>query len=415
MKINDNKSDGEKFDIIIVGSGPAGSQCARELSKKGRKVLIIEKSSSIGRPNFSSGGTPSETFKDFDLPSDLGQVPWSKISAGISKGPKIWNYKKIRGYVMDFGDLKKFLVGEAIKNGAKVMVGTAVEEPIIEDGFVVGVKYKGPLGRGMARSNVVVDASGPAGVLATKMGLRESAPCSASIGIELVVENAPKELDRSALAFYLGDQYVPHGYGWIFPFRNNSLKVGVVIYNAKENGIDETDYGTVDMMRALEKFMDKIPQLKDVQPVDLHGGNVYANGGIKKHSKNGFLVIGDAAMQINPLGCEGIRPALHSGRIAANVIDESISGSNFKESALKEYDKNWKKYVGLKWKQSFMIAKRVYINNLSRKQWEDIAEIMNKLSSEEIFDVLFNYNFGKIIRFGRMLDIGRLIKDAFLK
>jgi len=48
--------DGEKFDAIIVGAGLAGGQCARELSKKGRKVLIIEKSPGIGRPDFSSGG-----------------------------------------------------------------------------------------------------------------------------------------------------------------------------------------------------------------------------------------------------------------------------------------------------------------------------------------------------------------------
>ena len=43
-----------ELDVIIVGAGPSGAQCARELVKKGHKVLLIEKSKEIGEPNFSS-------------------------------------------------------------------------------------------------------------------------------------------------------------------------------------------------------------------------------------------------------------------------------------------------------------------------------------------------------------------------
>ena len=406
-----NNVNGEKFDVIVVGAGPAGGQCARELSKKGRKVLIIEKSSGIGRPDFSSGGTPRETFKDFDLPPELGRGSWSKILIAAYNDSKTWDYKETRGSVFDFNKLKKFLVGEAIKNGAEVLIGTSAEEPVIENDFIAGVKYKGAFGEGLVKGKIIVDASGPVGALASQVGLRKAVPCSASIGIELVVENAAEEF-KDVLAFYFSDYYVPFGYGWIFPFGQNSLKVGAVIYKAKEHGVNETEYGTADMMKVLKKFIKRFPQLKNTQPMDLHGGNIYVNGGIKKYSKNGFLAIGDAACQINPLAGEGIRHALHSGRMAAEAIDKALSLNDFSESTLKEYDKNWQKYIGSKWKRSFLISEKLY-GDLTQNQWRDIMQILSGLSPEEVFEVGFNFNFLKVFKFGKILKIGKLIKEVY--
>lgn len=408
-----NKLDEEKFDVIIVGAGPAGGQCARELSARGRKILIIEKSPGIGRPDFSTAGTPRETFKDFDLPLDLGIGSWSKILIAANNDSKIWDYKETRGYVFDFNRLKKFLIGEAIKNGAQVLIGTSAEEPVREDDFITGVRYKGAFGEGIVRGKVIIDASGPKGALAAQVGLRKAVPCSASIGMEIIVEDTPEEF-RDTMAFYFGDQYVPYGYGWIFPFGKNSLKVGVAVYKAKEHGINEADYGTADMVKVLKKFIEKLPQLKNIQPIDLHGGNIYINGGIKKHSKNGFLVIGDAAMQINPLAGEGIRHALYSGRMAAEAIDEALSSNDFSEDVLKKYDKNWQKYTGSKWKQSFLISEKLY-GDLTENQWKDIMQILAGLSPEEAFAVGFNFDFTKAFKFGEVLKIGKLIKETIQK
>ncbi len=391
----------EKFDVVIIGSGPAGGECARELAKRGRKVLLMEKSTGIGRPNFSSGGTPLEIFKEFDLPLELGRGSWSKILIAAHGGAKTWDYGKIRGYVFAFDELKQFLIGEAVKNGGKVMISTAAEEPVIEDSFVVGVKCKGALGEGVIRGKVIVDASGPIGILASKVGLRKAEPGAAAIGIELIVENVPEEF-KNVLAFYFSDAYVPHGYGWIFPFGEKQLKVGVVVYKAKEHGIAEENYGTADMMVLLKKFMKKFPPLDNVQPVDLHGGNIYVTGGIKEHSSNGFLAIGDAAMQISPLAGEGIRPALHSGRMAAEVIDRKLSENNVSQKALAEYDKRWATYIGKKWRLSHLIAEKLY-GDLTESQWKYIMQVLFGLSADEVFELGFNYEFLKVLKFRNVL------------
>ncbi len=378
----------EKYDVVVVGAGPAGGQCARELSAMGKKVLLIEKSKEIGQPNFSSAGAPKELFKDFDLPADLAPGKWSKFLIATQNITNIWDYGQTRGYVLDFAKLKKFLVKDAVKNGAKILIGSSVKSPILKNGAVVGVVYDGVFGDGEVFADIIVDASGPAGVLASKLGLRKKAICSLSVGIEIIIENAPKEL-ADTIAAYFGPEYVPHGYGWIFPMGENSAKVGVAVYDA-------ADHGIMNIMDVLKKFMAKFPQLKNAAFMDLHGASLYANGGVGKHSADGFLFIGDAAAQINPLAGEGIRHAMRSARIASEVMARALGKKDFSEKTLSQYDKKWKKYTGSRWRQSRFIAKRIF-GDVSEKEADRFMKLISGLSAEDIFDISFNYDFKKVL------------------
>ena len=40
----------EKYDIVVVGGGPAGSMAARAAAAKGAKTLLLERDASIGVP-----------------------------------------------------------------------------------------------------------------------------------------------------------------------------------------------------------------------------------------------------------------------------------------------------------------------------------------------------------------------------
>lgn len=45
----------EKFDVIVVGAGPAGISCAYELAKAGVNVLLIERGEYPGSKNVMGG------------------------------------------------------------------------------------------------------------------------------------------------------------------------------------------------------------------------------------------------------------------------------------------------------------------------------------------------------------------------
>jgi flavin-dependent dehydrogenase len=61
----------KKYDVVVIGGGPSGGQVARNLSKKGHKVLLVERFPSFLDNNFSSAGMTLEPLKEFNLPDKV--------------------------------------------------------------------------------------------------------------------------------------------------------------------------------------------------------------------------------------------------------------------------------------------------------------------------------------------------------
>ena len=57
-----------KYDLVVVGGGPAGSSAAFAAAKNGIKVALIEKENSIAETVRTSGVTWIESIKEFGIP-----------------------------------------------------------------------------------------------------------------------------------------------------------------------------------------------------------------------------------------------------------------------------------------------------------------------------------------------------------
>ena len=68
----------EKYDVIIVGAGPAGLSCAKQLGNSKLKVLLAEKNSVIG-PKVCAGGLTGKSIKTLNLPDELIEFTYNKI------------------------------------------------------------------------------------------------------------------------------------------------------------------------------------------------------------------------------------------------------------------------------------------------------------------------------------------------
>ncbi len=209
----------DQYDVIVVGAGPAGGQCARALSLMGRSVLLLERSKVIGEPNFSSGGTVKETIKDFDLPRSVVQSDWSSISVSSKDDMAEIDYGKVMGHVLDYKLLKQFLAKEAKGNGTELLVGTTATG-IKREGKTSVVRFTG----GEARAKVVIDASGSASAIAAKTRLIENRG-EFAMGFEYLLRT-PELKKRNTLQFYLGESMAPRGYLWVFPAFEGTAKVG---------------------------------------------------------------------------------------------------------------------------------------------------------------------------------------------
>ncbi|OWZ07177.1 Soluble pyridine nucleotide transhydrogenase, partial [Phytophthora megakarya] len=57
----------EHFDLIVIGSGPAGQKCAIDSAKHGKSVAIVDKRDMLGGVCVHTGTVPSKTFREAAL------------------------------------------------------------------------------------------------------------------------------------------------------------------------------------------------------------------------------------------------------------------------------------------------------------------------------------------------------------
>lgn len=377
-----------EYHTIIAGGGPAGLQCGRTLSKLGYKVLLLERSSIPGEPNFSTGWTPPQTITTFDLPQEVIGDSFTKVTVVTPNFQKTWEYKNNAGYVLKFNVLKKFLAKDIENNGGIVMWGATVEDiKLKEDNTIEGVYFSTEKEKFYIKAKYFIDASGEKAILATKAGLRNKSLGHPSVGVEKIIEADLDKFHKNNISIYLGNKFIPHGYGWTSSFGENRYKVGVCI----------ADLGWVKLNSNIENyfinFLNTIG-IKEYKQIEEHGGTIFVTGGFKNNVFQNLIMIGDAGSCINPILGEGVRHALFSGKFAAETIDIHEKG---KVSSLKDYNKKLDLYRGNKWNLSRKFVTILY-HKLNDKGYDIFAKRLGRLTPEELFDFGYNYNFKHLFK-----------------
>ena len=390
------------FEVIVVGAGPAGAMLTKELAKRRISVLCIEKEAEVGYPNKSTAGTPVETFELFDIPTELS---YSAISGLRLYGPSEYyevDFDSVFGRIMKFREVKQYLIKEAIKLGASIMVGTEAIDFLNQPGKNPVVKIKGFNGQRSLTANVVVDATGPESLFAFKLGLmpanKSSVKGSYSIdyflkpgvggAFEYFMDNAKPEKAKNGffLDIFMGSKYSPGGYSWIFPTGDHQVKAGVCKMDPSYKMPGEKS-----QIDYFQKLWDENPQIQNAQPFELHmcPYRHWVIGGLKSATLDNFIAIGDAATRFQPVFGEGIRASFYSARFAAEAIERATKKKDFSKKSLELHDKLWIKKWGKSWDHSTLIYSVLYHSN--DKQIDQFIGSLRKLD----FGALWNLYLGK--------------------
>lgn len=75
------------YDLVCIGSGPAGQRAAVQAAKVGKKVAVIEKKRVIGGACLETGTIPSKTFREAIMAFSAGRVFLKKNELSLSKHP----------------------------------------------------------------------------------------------------------------------------------------------------------------------------------------------------------------------------------------------------------------------------------------------------------------------------------------
>lgn len=389
------------FEVIVVGAGPAGAMITKELAKRKISVACIEREIEAGYPSKSTAGTPLDTFEVFDIPENLGYEGVSGLRVFGPSQSYVHESPTVFGRLFQFRELKQHLIKEAIRLGAAVMLGTTVTDILQEDGKIVGISYEGFEGKGTIRANVIVDATGPEAIFAAKLGLMpkhelHENPRSLDYftkpgvggGFEYFMENVKPDKGQNGffLDLFLGTEYTPGGYSWIFPTSDHEAKAGACKMNP-----DFTVQNEKSQKEYFQKLWNENPQLKDAQPFEVHmcPYRHWIIGGLKTATLDNFIAIGDAATKFQPVFGEGVRASFYSAHFAADAIEEATKKKDYSQKVLGLYDKLWDEKWGRNWELSTMAYKILYSS--TDAELDTLIKALPKLN----FESLWNLYLGK--------------------
>lgn len=384
----------KKYDVIIVGAGPAGGQAARNLAKKGYKVLLTDRIKEYQQNNFSSAGMTLDPMSEFDLPEKVIGTYWKGITIQCSKNKYHWQSKNKKGVVLDFGKLRQFLAEDAINNGADVLLGykyvsklvnqesTIVEFLDVENNKINTIETK-----------LLIDATGPLRKVMFDEKVEQPEMMLGS-GTEYLIEVDQKTYDnfKDKLVFFLGHKWSIKGYSWIFPMENKILKVGAGKTQLKTLNQEKTNKTTKTIT---EKIIEEYIRPEKYKILDKHGGIIRYSRGLKDvFYQNKVIGVGDAVSAINPRGGEGIRYAMQSADLACNYIDEYLKTG---KDNFKNYRKIWRKRKWFKWKLSELSAGRMYSRYTDDQVENRVAFFYKNFTIDDLIDSLFYFKYGKVV------------------
>lgn len=381
----------DRYDVLIVGAGPAGGQCARELAASGKKVLLIEKAKSFQENNYSSGGAPLEMMEEFSLPKEIVGSYWNQLVMKSANEKTVWQSPSPLGTILDFDKLRQFLSEEAIKDGGDFQLDCRyISHSIYTEGVHVKLKYHDE--ESIVTAKVLVDATGSERkVLSKETPSQDKGMDVTGIEFHINVKSEIYQKFDKSLTFYLGPKWMPQGYGWIFPMASNKLKVGVIRYFKKQHYVPSDP----SYRHYLDQLIALCGQIDESEIADKHGKTISYTFGQKDICYDGpVIALGDAISSINPLGCEGIRHALVSGRIAAREINSFLDNTT---SSFENYRVSIKKYFGKKWFFSEILMNHLYKAREDRIM-DHIVKSFQLMTPEEGIDVVFNYRFRWVIK-----------------
>ena len=301
-----------RYDVVVVGGGPAGSLTAYRLARAGASVLLID-SKKFPRIKPCGGGLQHRALTH--IPFDVGGVCRGTLS-DISFSFKLQRrfHRKHAGALVHTvvrSDFDAFLLQQAVTAGAEVLQGVRV---LAVNQVASQSEITSTAGRFVAR--FVVGADGANSIVARSLTPRSSYFWQAAIYSEVSEDEVDRERVQSD-TMRIDWGTLPSGYGWVFP-KQGFINIGVGC--------------PLNLGKMLRPYLSRFLAHEGILRCGCHtsivGHQLPTLTERTTIEGKTTILTGDAAGLVDPLTGDGISNACHSAEIAARFIVDKLGSNN---------------------------------------------------------------------------------------
>ncbi|MDW8076870.1 MAG: FAD-dependent oxidoreductase [Nitrososphaerota archaeon] len=373
-----------KFDVAIVGAGPAGASAAYTLAKNGFKVVVIERGRTPGSKNLFGGRVYSRPleliFEGFRNESPVERwVNREVLSFVTEKGMVSFEYASgsSTSFTAYLSKLSAWMTSKAESVGAIVVTDVRVDGVLMENGRAVGVVSGGD----RLYADVVVIAEGINRLLCESMNIvPQLSPEEVALGVKYVIRLGTDKINErfgldsnEGLAWFLVGKVTDYLPGGAFLYTNSAtVSLGVVLFLS--HAMKKLKRHVHEVLEDLRTFPPFARLLEGGSLVE-YGAHLTPEVGPKVIPKklygDGFLIVGDAAGLLINLGytVRGVDLAAFSGYLAAEAIKEAHSLGSYTSNNLSCYER--------KLNESFVMREI--------RKHKSIQKLMNKNYAFELY------------------------------
>ena len=340
-------------EVVVIGGGPAGATASTLLAQQGVGVTLFERERF---PRFHIGESLiPETYwvlKRLNmLPKMQGShfvkkhsVQFVNASGKLSAPFYFWDNKPhecSQTWQVVRSEFDKMMLDNAREHGVDVHEGVRVVDVLFDDRApgpersrrATGVTIQEEGGKRRAvHANVVVDASGQAGLLQNRLRLRVWDPVLNKGAIWTYWEGAYRDTGRDEGATMVLQTAGRNGWFWYIPLHDNIVSVGVVApfdYLFKNrDSYEKTYHEEVDKCRAVQERVAPATRVTGYFATKDYSYRATQVAG------DGWVMIGDAWGFLDPLYSSGVLLALRSGEMAADAIVEGLGKGDLSAAQL---------------------------------------------------------------------------------
>ncbi|NDP27287.1 MAG: NAD(P)/FAD-dependent oxidoreductase [Flavobacterium sp.] len=322
---------GSNVDVLIIGGGLAGLTSAIHLSKSGLKVTLIEKNEypkhKVCGEYISNEVLPYFQWLGLEI-SDLNPSQISKIAFSTAKGKTINGNLPLGGFGISRHELDHYLYLKALKNGCQM----------IQDG-VTDIHFKADEFHVLTSNNLKIKSKIVLGAFGKRSNM------DLKLNRDFIQKNSPWLAVKAHYSGNFPDDLVglhnfKGGYCGISKVENNIINICYL-----------ADYDTFKQYKNIEEFQTEVvcknPNLSTIfencvllfdKPLTISQISFENKDTVENH----VLMIGDTAGLIHPLCGNGMAMAIHSAKIASELIIDFFDHKITARKELEEkYEKEW--------------------------------------------------------------------------